>query len=179
MRPSCLSLGPRGWIIISTCIINGLLLLVFSKGVAAEFPERKASRGGLILLRLIAVLIILTGIFVMDPYNTPRGQMTLHGIMHSIVGILMIMLQPICIFVYLRRFLVDPKWHFLRYWTLAFGIISAYSYLLIPIAIISPESLNFMQNYGGLQQRIFGFAFSFWIFVFAIGMLKQSRTNQE
>lgn len=177
MTISQLALGPRGWIIISTCIINGLLLLVFSRGVAAEFPDGKASRGGLIILRLIAVLIILVGIFVMDPVNTPIEQKTFHAIWHNIVGMLMIILQPICCFVYLRRFLVDPKWHFLRYWTLAFGIISAYPFLLIPITIISPESLNFMQDYGGLQQRIFGFSFSAWTIVFAIGMLKQIRTN--
>ena len=130
------------------------------------------------ILRLIAVFIILTGIFVMDPVNTSIEQRTFHAKMHDIVGLLMIMLQPICCFVYLRRFLVDPKWHFLRYWTLAFGIISAYSYLLIPLAIISPESGKFAQNYVGLQQRIFGFSFSAWIIVFALGMLKQSRTNQ-
>ena len=178
MYISQLALGPRGWIIISNCIINGLLLLVFSRGVAEEFPDGKASRVGIILLRLIAVIIILSGIFVMDPVNTPGEQVTFHGTMHNIVGVLMIILQPICCFVYLRRFLADPKWHFLRYWTLAFGIIGAYPFLLIPITIISPGSLSFMQDYMGLQQRIFGYSFSAWTIVFALGMLKQSRTNQ-
>jgi hypothetical membrane protein len=173
-----LALGPRGWIQNWNSIIYGLLLLVFSRGVAAEFPNGKASRSGLIILILIAVFIILTGIFVMDPVNTPGAQMAFHGIMHNIVGMLMMILLPICCFVYLRRFLADPKWQFLRYWTLAFGILSAYPVLLIPILIISPASWNFMQNYFGFNQRIIFVSFSAWIFVFALGMLKQRRTNQ-
>jgi hypothetical membrane protein len=178
MAISELALGPRGWIGIWNSIIYGLLLLVFSRGVAAEFPNGKASRGGLIILILIAVCIFLSGIFVMDPVNTPREQMTFHGIMHLIAGILMVLLLPICCFVYLRRFLVDPKWQFLRYWTLVFGILSAYGYLIGPISSISPESRNFIQNYMGFHQRIFALSFSAWIFVFALGMLKQSRENQ-
>lgn len=178
MAISELALGPRGWIGISINIIYGLLLLVFSRGIAAEFPNGKASRGGLIILILIAVGIFLSGIFVMDPVNTPGEQMTFHGRMHGIVGIPMMILLPICCFVYLRRFLVDPKWQFLRYWTLVFGILSAYVYLIGPISLISPESRNFMQNYMGFHQRIFALSFSAWIFVFALGMLKQSRKNQ-
>ena len=80
MFVSALSLGPRGWIQILNFIIFGALLFVFSRGVAAEFPNGKASRGGLVILTTIAICYFLSGSFVMDPANTPRNQMTLLAI---------------------------------------------------------------------------------------------------
>ena len=54
-----LSLGPRGWIQIANFIILGLLMLVFSRGVAAEFQTGKASKSGPALLAIIAILFII------------------------------------------------------------------------------------------------------------------------
>ncbi|MGB8253138.1 MAG: DUF998 domain-containing protein, partial [Anaerolineaceae bacterium] len=45
---STLSLGPRGWIQIINFILFGAFLLLFTRAVAAEFPSKKASKGGLI-----------------------------------------------------------------------------------------------------------------------------------
>ena len=43
---SLLSLGDVGWIQIANFLVFGALLFVFSRAVAAEFPDGKASRGG-------------------------------------------------------------------------------------------------------------------------------------
>ena len=44
------ALGPRGWVQITNLIVFGVLFLLFTRAVAAEFTSGKASRGGLILL---------------------------------------------------------------------------------------------------------------------------------
>jgi len=80
---SALSLGSRGWIQILNFVVFGALLLVFARGVAAELPDGMASRAGPILLAIIAVSISASGAFVMDPMNTPREQMSVHGILHQ------------------------------------------------------------------------------------------------
>jgi hypothetical membrane protein len=44
MYISALSLGSRGWIQMANFIILGVLLFVFTRGVAAEFKTGKASQ---------------------------------------------------------------------------------------------------------------------------------------
>jgi uncharacterized protein DUF998 len=177
MYVSALSLGPRGWIQILNFIVFGVLLFVFSRGVAAEFPNGKASRGGLIILTIIAVCYFLSGPFVMDPMNTPRNQMTFHGTMHGIFGGIVFSLMPVTCFVFLRRFRDDPKWQFLQGWTLGLGIISAFGVLLLTIATKTPDTQDVFNNWLGLIQRTAIVPFMIWIFIFALGLLKRSNTN--
>jgi hypothetical protein len=177
MFVSALSLGSRGWIQILNFIIFGMLLLVFSRGVAAEFPNGKASRGGLTILTIIAICYLLSGPFVMDPANTPRNQMTFHGTMHGIFGAIVFTLMPICCFVFLRRFRDDPKWQFLQWWTLGLGIISAFGVILLTMATKTPDTQNMFNNWRGLIQRTAIVPFMAWIFIFAFGLLRQSKTN--
>ena len=174
---SALSLGSRGWIQILNFIVFGVLLFVFSRGVAAEFPNGKASRGGLIILTIIAICYFLSGPFVMDPMNTPRNQMTFHGTMHGIFGGIVFSLMPVSCFVFLRRFRVDPKWQFLQWWTLGLGIISAFGVILLTIATKTPDMQSIFNNWLGLIQRTAIVPFMIWIFIFALGLLKRSKTN--
>src|SRR4051794_36405905 len=72
---SALAMGPRGLIQIVNFVVYGLLLLLFSRAVAAEF--RKSSLGP-ILLSLIAICFVLSGLFVMDPVTTPPKDLSWH-----------------------------------------------------------------------------------------------------
>ena len=177
MYVSALSLGPRGWIQILNFMVFGALLFVFSRGVAAEFPHGKASRAGLIILTIIAICYFLSGPFVMDTMNTPPNQMTFHGIMHGIFGGIVFTLMPVSCFVFLRRFRVDPKWQFLQWWTLGLGIISAFGVILLTIATKTPDIQNIFNNWLGLIQRTAIVPFIVWVFIFALGLLKRSKTN--
>ena len=60
------------------------------------------------LLLIIALLFIVSGIFVMDPTGTPPNQATVHGIIHGLSGGIIFTLMPISCFVFLRRFHADP-----------------------------------------------------------------------
>ncbi len=177
MYVSALSLGSRGWIQILNFIVFGVLLFVFSRGVAAEFPNGKASLGGLIILTIIAICYLLSGPFVMDPANTPRSQMTFHGTMHGIFGAFVFSLMPVSCFVFLRRFRIDPKWQFLQWWTLGLGTISAFGVILLTIATKTPDMQSIFSNWLGLIQRTAIVPFMVWVFIFALGLLKISKTN--
>ena len=175
MYVSELSLGPRGWIQIVNFIVFGVLLLVFTRSVAAEFQSGKAAWGGILLLRIIALCYLASGPFVMDPTGTPRNQMTLHGTLHGIFGGIVFTLMPISCFVFLRRFREDPKWQFLQWWTLALGTISAVGVILLSVATKLPNAQNVFNEWLGLIQRTAIVPFMIWIFIFALGMLKQSK----
>jgi hypothetical protein len=177
MYVSALSLGPRGWIQIVNFVVFGVLLLVFARGVAAEFQTGKASRGGPLLLAIIASCYLLSGPFVMDPTGTPPNQMTLHGLLHGIFGGIVFSLMPVSCFVFLRRFREDPKWQFLQWWTLALGTISAAAVVLLTVATKRPDIQNIFDAWLGLIQRTAIVPFMLWLFIFALRLLK--RMNQR
>ena len=179
MYVSALSLGPRGWIQIANFIIFGALFLVFTRAIAAEFRTGKASRGGLILLIIIASCYLLSGPFVMDPANTSRDQMTIHGTLHGIFGGIVFTLMPLSCFVFLRRFREDPRWQFLQWPTLALGIISAAGVILLTAATKFPDTQNIFTAWLGLIQRTAIVPFMIWLFLFALGLRQQKGLTQQ
>ena len=169
---SALALGGRGWVQIVNFILFGALLFGFSRAVAAEFPNGKASRWGLILLTSIAAGYFFSGPFVMDPASTPLAEATLHGTLHGILGAIVFVMMPITIFVFWRRFHADPKWQFLQGWTLVLCIICAAVDIYFSIVSKIPILLTLQSPWIGLIQRGVIVPFMVWVFVFALGMTK-------
>lgn len=177
MYVSALSLGQRGWIQIVNFVVFGVLLLVFTRGVAAEFSHGYASRRGLILLTIIAIGYLLSGPFVMDPMGTPQNQMSIHGTLHGIFGAIVFLLMPISCFVYVRRFRADPKWQSFQWWTLGLGTLSATGAILLTVATKLPATQPVFHNWLGLIQRTAIVPFMIWIFSFALVLLRRSKTG--
>ncbi len=170
---SALSLGHRGWIQMANFIILGLLMLVFTRGVAAEFPSGKASRWGLICLTVMALLFIVSGPFVMDPMGTPLGQTTIHGTIHGLAGGIVFILMPVSCFIYLRRFRQDPVWRNFQWVTLILGIIVAAAVLLLTFTTKLPSLQSMFVDWLGLIQRFIIIPFMIWLFIFALGILRR------
>ena len=170
-----LSLGPRGWIQIVNFVVFGTLLLVFTRGVAAEFPNGKASRAGPILLTIIAIGYLVSGPFVMDPVTTTPDQMSWHGTLHGIFGGIVFSLMPVSCFVFLRRFREDPKWRSLQWWTFAAGTIIAAAVVLLSVATKLPVALNAFNEWVGLIQRTAIVTYLSWLFTFALGLYRRSK----
>jgi hypothetical protein len=179
MYVSALSLGPRGWIQIVNFILFGILLFVFTRGVAAEFPSGKASRGGLILLTIVAFCYLFSGPFVMDPTGTSLSQSTVHGTIHGILGAIAFLLMPISCFVYLRRFNIDPNWQSLRIWTLVLGTVSTAAMVLLTISTKFPQLQNIFVDWLGLIQRALIIPFMIWVFIFALGLYRRRKQIKE
>lgn len=175
---SALSLGQHGWVQMTNFILLGLLLLIFSRAVAAEFHSGKASRWGLILLTVIAVLFIVSGPFRMDPMGTPASQVTVHGTIHGLAGGIIFILMPITCFIYLRRFRTDPHWHGLVPWTWILGIVVAVVVLVFTVISKSPALSARFAAWMGLIQRCLIIPYMVWLFVFADGLLTRLKQNQ-
>ena len=173
MYISALSLGPRGWIQMANFIVLGVLLGVFARGMAAEFPDGKASRGGPILLGVLAGLFVVSGIFVMDPMDTPPDQMSVHGLIHGLAGGIVFVLMPVIIFVFLRRFREDVAWQSFQRWTLVLGIIEATAVVIFTVVSKSPQLLATFSDWIGLIQRAALVPFMVWVFLFRLNLLKR------
>lgn len=177
MFVSELALGPRGWIQVVNFVVFGVLFLVFTRGVAAEFQDGKASRVGPILLTIIGISFLASGPFVMDPVATPSDQMSWHGKLHmNVFGALVFSLSPVSCFVFLRRFREDPKWRSLQWWTLAAGTITAAVVIVMSVGPTRPPvAPNAFNEWRGLIQRTFIVTYLSWIFTFALGLRRRSK----
>ena len=175
MYISTLSLGNRGWIQIANFLVLGLLLFIFTLGLSKEFPTGKASRGGIISLYIISVLFFISGPFVMDPADTPADQMSIHGLVHGLSGGIVFLMMPMIIFIFLRRFMSDPKWQSFRWWTLILGIIEALGVIVFTYVSKIPIEQNGYVNSLGLFQRIALIPFMVWIFIFGIELLQKQK----
>jgi hypothetical protein len=167
---SALSLGPRGWIQISNFILLGVLLLVFTRGLALEFKGVKTARGGIVLLTIIACLFLASGPFVMDPSTGTAASTTIHGLLHGIFGGIVFLLMPIIPFTFLRTFKNDPKWRSFQGWTLAFAIFLTVACLFFTVTSKSPDLQVTFAGWFGVIQRTALVPFMIWVFLFGLRM---------
>jgi hypothetical protein len=168
-----LSLGPRGGIQIANFLITGILFFIFARGLAAEFKTGKASRFGPLLMTLIAVGFFVSGPAVMDPTTTLPGDLTTHGLVHSLTGALVFLFMPISAFVFLRRFREDAQWKPLTGWTLTAAILMVIFVIVLRVASPPPGvASNALTAYDGLIQRGLVITFQAWAFTFAYRLNK-------
>jgi hypothetical protein len=181
MYVSALSLGPRGWIQILNFIVFGALLLAFARGVAAEFRDGPASRAGPALLTIIAISLVASGPFVMDPMNTPRAQMSVHGMVHQIFGAIVFTLMPVTCFVFARRFRADSPWRAFGVSTLTAGVTIVVAIVLLKIAQLGlpPRTPNALTAWVGLLQRAALVTFLAWLFAFAFGVHRRITRSDD
>lgn len=175
MYISALSLGPRGWIQIANFIVFGILFLLFTRGVVAEFQHGKASKAGPILLIIIAICFLFSGPFVMDPMATLRSQMSVHGMLHAIFGAIVFSLMPVCCFVFFSRFRLDPKWRSLQWWTFGAGMIITVAVVLMTFVTKLPVLRGIFNEWLGLIQRTAIVPYMIWLFIFARGLYKRGK----
>jgi uncharacterized membrane protein len=148
------SIGPHGWIQISTFVVTGLLL-AFASGVARAFGRAGSMLGP-------RSLAILGWCILLSPVAVYSREATWHGIVHGILGAVAFTLMPATCFVFNRRFRKDRQWNSLATWTLAACVVIVSAIVLLKIAQLGP-----LHRLAGLFQRIALVAFFGWMFAFA------------
>jgi hypothetical protein len=166
------ALGPVGIIQIVNFVVYGILLLLFARGIAAQFPDGKASRWGPPLLAVSGVCWIGGGLFVMDPQtlSMPLAQLSWHGSLHVLFGLPLSYTLPISCFVFLRRFRQDRDWSALARWTFTAGVLSAVFFVVLKVIVYSIRLApgNALAAWGGLIQRLAFFIWLGWQFTVAV-----------
>jgi hypothetical membrane protein len=161
---SALSLGPRGWVQIASFLATGALLLAF--GRCGEL--RHATVWGARLLGVIGVGILLSGPFVMDPTGTPPRAMSLHGIVHQILGAIVFALMPITCFA------ARSSRNRFRAWSILAGATITAAIFALKVAQLGSPVLAPML---GLIQRVALVTFFTWVFSLAWAL--RSRADQS
>lgn len=175
MFVSELSLGPYGWVQILNFVITGTLVLVFGRGLAAQFSTGAASRAGPVLVQGIGVSLIASGPFTTDP-SAMFSQTSTHGVVHGIFGALVFTFAPLSCFVFYRRFRSDPAWRPLAGWTLAMGVVLT---LGVGLLKISQQPGSGLFEWKGLVQRVILITFMTWIFAVAFRLRHHYRGGEH
>ena len=177
MYISALSMGPRGWVQIANFIVFGLAMLLFARGVAAEFG--KTARIGVALLAIIGISFVASGPMVMDPVTVPWSSMSLHSQLHYLFGAVVFSLAPVSCLVFFSRFGKDPKRQALRWLSLILGLVMIAGIVLLKTAML-PGPPNGLHPWLGAIQRATLIPFLVWVFAFGLSMLGgQARGGNE
>ena len=171
MFVSELSLGPAGWVQITSFLVTGALVVVLGRGLGAYAGRGGTSRAGAVLLQVIGVSLMVSGPFTTDP-SAAGGPVTPHGVVHGLFGAVVFTLAPVSCFVFYRRFRRDPTWRPLAAWTLAAGVVLTLGIGVLRFSQV-PEAGLF--GYKGLVQRVVLVTFMTWIFAVAARLHRQAE----
>lgn len=137
---SLLSLGDRGWVQIANFVLAGLLFVVAATGLRQVLTTGRASKWGPRLIGGFGACLIWAGVFVADPADgfpvgTPdgAGQLSWHGIAHSLAPALAFLLLGAGCVVFARRFAAQGR----RGWA-AYCVVTLVS-LLVPNLFATTE----------------------------------------
>ena len=169
---SALSLGPHGWVQGINFVLTGGMLFLFANGLRGQFRQVQRSMTGPVLLMTMAICLLLSGPFVMDPPGTPRSAWTWHNWVHQLLGAVVFMLFPISCFIVSRTMRGRTAF---RQWSRVAGwlIVAA----LIGMKLAQMQSADsFFALRLGLFQRIALITFLTWVFTLAV-TVRQSANS--
>lgn len=109
---SMLSLGDRGWIMISTFVVSGLLAITCAIGMGRALAGSRGGRWGPLLAGVFGAGMVAAGIFSADPGmgfppGAPEGMpasMSWHAVLHGIAFMVTFLALIVACFVFARGF---------------------------------------------------------------------------
>ena len=152
-------------------IVYGALLVLFSLNCTPQSSRRGFARVGFLLLTIVGVAIFSSGLFAMDPAQTPFNELSWHGILHLVCALIVFSLLPVSCLVFFFAFYRESDWKAMRRWsaisliTILVTILSVY----IPPSVIPSE----IRSYGpwpGILNRVLVGAWLLWQFTFALAL---------
>ena len=153
-----LELLPHGWIQSVDFILFGLFSWAFAIGLRKELNGGFGSSLIPLTQELVALGLILAGIFARDP-------------MHVIASILMFTFMTSSCFLFAWRFKDDPRW---KGWTL-YSIVTG---LLMIVFLILFAYARTHHGHAGLFERFTMITRGAWLFLFAVRAVGGARLNQ-
>jgi hypothetical membrane protein len=170
-----LALTPIGWLHIVNFVLYGVLILVFARGLAAEFPTGKASKAGPLLLSIIGIGAIGSGLFVTEPASMPPSEWAWHGWVHVGFATIAFLLFPVLPLVYYRRFRQEPAWRSFAGWSLLVAVVNAVLFVITFIGAGVPGTQGFVKEWAGVLQRLNTSVLNTWLVALAVQLYARSQ----
>jgi hypothetical protein len=155
-----------------------VLILVFARGLAAEFPTGKASKAGPILLSIIGIGAIGSGIFITEPVSMPPNEWAWHGWVHVAFATIAFLLFPVLPIVYYRRFREEPAWRAFAGWSLLVAVVNAILFVITFIGAGVPNTQGFVTEWAGALQRLNTSVLNTWLVALAVNLYERSQVAE-
>lgn len=154
-----LELLPDGWIQSFDFILFGLFSWAFAIGLRKELNTGFGSTLIPLTQELVALGLILAGIFARDP-------------MHKIGSIVMFTFMTTSCFIFAWRFKGDPRWKGWYAYSLFTGLL-----MIVFLSLFVHARAN--HGYAGLFERFAMITRGIWLFCFAVKTAGGARLAQE
>ncbi|WP_162140656.1 DUF998 domain-containing protein [Nocardia cyriacigeorgica] len=166
---SNLELGPGGWMQITNYIVTGTLLLAFAVGARRVIRTGRGSTWGPILLGIYGFTFFAIGPILPDPsLGYPPGEpevLTVHGAVHSLLGLVQFTSLPAACFVLARRGQLGNRgWH---WYSVATGLLVPISYVVFVLIAKLAEG-----GPAGLVERIGIVLAGMWVVMLALRLMR-------
>ncbi|MBS1503582.1 MAG: DUF998 domain-containing protein [Bacteroidetes bacterium] len=159
-----LELLRHGWVQSVNFVVFGLFIFAFAFGL---YRELKNGYGALvlpILQGLVALGLVLSGIFIHEPFHTPASMLAFISLVISF-------------FVFAVRFAGDPRWQGWASYSIASALVS-----MVLIAVFGYVKAH-NGAYAGVFERAAIFTRSLWLLIFTVRLMSgtgldgQVKTN--
>lgn len=176
MAVSSLSDGPLGWTQMTNFVVCGVLSVCFAVGLKRTLRTGKGATWGPILLGTFGLGLIGAGFFTTDPgLGYPPGAVTpatpsVHGLLHSLLSLIVFASLIAACIVLARRFTLDPAW---PGWSL-YSILTASGVLVFFVLTSVATAAADPNSPAGLLQRITIIIGWVWMALLAIQLLRKA-----
>jgi hypothetical protein len=103
------AIGNHGWIMVVAFVSLALSCIALIPAIRSHI-ETTGGKIGLILLLVVAVALIVAGIFVADPITASKDQLTTHGSLHGLAATIGIPGLPVAAVLISRSLLRNNAW---------------------------------------------------------------------
>jgi hypothetical membrane protein len=99
-----LSLGSLGWIMIANFIALGAVELALAAALGRTIGDRASGRVATAAIGLLGAAFVVAGVCVTDPHKLVSGAHTWHGVVHSLMAVVIFFIAtPVAGFAMARR----------------------------------------------------------------------------
>jgi hypothetical membrane protein len=145
---SALEAGRYGWLQQVSCVVFGVLTIIFAVGLQRRVRSSRREFGGPVLLGLSGAAALAAGAF---PLRLDASGSVYDPGGHSIAGFTFFLTSALGLVVLSRRVSGDPAWSHLAPWTLAAGIACLVGFVVMGSLAIPDDAP--LHAWAGLVQR--------------------------
>src|SRR5579863_5837430 len=153
-----LELASYGWVQSTNFVVVGLFMSAFAWGLRKELITGRGATSLPLLQLILAIVMMLLGIFVHDP-------------VHTLLALTLFVLIIVNFLLFMRRFALDARW---KGWSIYTGITA-----ILMVALVAFYVWARMNHgaYGGLFERGILLTRVIWTLFFTVRLIAGARLN--
>ncbi|GMK38927.1 hypothetical protein PCCS19_19810 [Paenibacillus sp. CCS19] len=165
--------GPGGWLLPASLTALGLGSLTLSLELVRR-TRGKLGYAGITCLALWGISLLIAAVFPTDPIGSWDKLPSTSGMIHFAAAIVSFIFLVIAVTLLTRKLGNDPRWSTVKKSMVWLAGLTAVSFLLLMVSIVSIFASSGAPLYFGLTERLFIFIGAGWIGLAAAGLRQGS-----